>query len=141
MNDKWNKRFLDLAQMISTWSKDPSTQVGAVLVDNKRRVIGVGYNGLSRKITDTVERYADRSVKYEIIVHAEINAILNSIVSPAGATLYSTFPPCPRCAAVIIQAGIAKIVYPKDSMNDRWKEAQELSLILFVEAGIPVLLD
>lgn len=139
LNDKWNQRFLELAQHVAEWSKDPSTKVGAVLVDDKRRVIGLAYNGLSRKIIDSPERYQDRTVKYEIIVHAEVNAILNAVRSPEGATLYSTFAPCPRCAAVIIQAGISKVVYPAASLNDRWLEAQELSGKLFAEAGIPVI--
>ena len=72
---KWDDRFLVLAKLIGSWSKDPSTQVGAVIVDNKNRIVSVGYNGFPRGVEDSEKRLCNRQEKYDIIVHAEVNAI------------------------------------------------------------------
>lgn len=135
-NAKWDPFFLGMADYISTISKDPSTKVGAVLVDDARRVIGLGYNGFPRGISDHPDRYAKRELKYEMIVHAEANAILNAIKSTHGATLYCNFFPCPRCAALLIQAGIRRIISRKHASDDRWKESHEISRRMFQETGI-----
>ena len=109
----WNQRFLSLAEHISTWSKDPSTQVGAVIVDDQRRIISTGYNGFPRGVNDFPERYNNRDIKYEMIVHGEINAILFANQSIHGCTLYTwPFMPCSRCAAIVIQSGIRTVVAP-----------------------------
>ena len=75
MNDKWKRRFIELAKHISTWSKDPSTQVGAVIVRPDKTIASVGFNGFPRGVDDRPEKLADRPLKYQMIVHAEINAI------------------------------------------------------------------
>lgn len=138
---KWHKRFLDLAAHIADWSKDPSTKVGAVVVDGLNRVVGVGYNGFPRGVDDSSERYADRAEKYPRVVHAELNAILNSNSSCSGGTIYVTLPPCASCAAAIIQSGIDRVIMPRS--NDpatlvRWAESFAITDSMLGEAGIEV---
>lgn len=142
---KWDERFLDMARMVATWSKDPSTKCGAVLVDTMRRVVGTGYNGFPRGVHDAPERYSDRMVKYKMVVHAEANAILNAIVRLSDATLYSTKYPCSECAKLICQSGIAQVVCPaRGQANDpdpsvqRWAEDAAFSNVMMTEAGIIV---
>ena len=108
MNKKWDLRFLDLAQHIAQWSKDPSTKVGAVIVRPDKTICSVGYNGFPRGIEDTEERLNNRDLKYPCMVHAEMNAILNSKESLDGYILYISSPTyfaptCDRCAVHIIQ--------------------------------------
>lgn len=136
--DKWDHRFLRLAQHIATWSKDPSTQVGAVLVDNERKVIGMGYNGFPRGVDDLPHRYAVRGLKYEMVVHAETNAILNAVKDTAGATLYATFFPCPHCAALLIQAGIKRVVAACSPSDDRYADRRAISETMFREAKVRI---
>ena len=78
MQEKWDKRFLRVAQEISTWSKDPSKQIGAVAVNSDRRILATGYNGFPKGIEDSPERYIDRTIKYDLVVHAEMNCIYNA---------------------------------------------------------------
>lgn len=137
MNDlhKWDLRFLDLAEFISKWSKDPSTKVGAVITDSNNRIISIGYNGFPQNIVDN-NRLQDRETKYKIIVHGEMNAILFANRSLNECTLYTyPFMPCPRCASMIIQAGINRVV-SYNNMPERWKNEFELSKTLFKEAKI-----
>ena len=89
--NKWVKRFFRLANEVATWSKDPSTKVGAVIVGENKQIISQGYNGFPRGVDDTEERYNNREIKYKMVVHAEMNAILNALYngsSVKGATLY-----------------------------------------------------
>lgn len=134
--NKWDRRFLLLARHISEWSKDPSTQVGAVIVDKKRRIVGLGYNGFPAGVEDTEERYRDRDTKYAMVVHAEVNAILNSVKDVEGCTLY-VWPlfSCNECAKLIIQSGISEVVSIQDQ-TDRWNSKHEVSKTMFSEAGI-----
>ena len=93
---KWDQRFLELAKLVSTWSKDPSTKVGAVIAHD-RKIISVGYNGFPEGVLDTAERYYDRETKYKYMVHAERNALLFANTSVKGMTLYTyPFMPCIR---------------------------------------------
>ncbi len=112
--DKWDNRYLSLAKEVATWSKDPSTQVGAVTVGAKKEVLSQGFNGFPRGIKDTDERYNHRETKYKFVVHAEMNAIYNATYSGTsldGATLYIYgLPICSECAKGIIQVGIKKVV-------------------------------
>lgn len=145
MSRDWDCWFLGLAQYISTASKDPSTKVGAVVVDPKRRVVSVGYNGFARGVVDNPERYADRATKYKMVVHAERNAILFAGRSLECCTIYTwPFSPCSACAAMLIQTGIKRVVAPKASAEilERWGEDLELSRIMFREAVVTLdLLD
>lgn len=109
-SNSWDIRFAVLARHISQWSKDPSTKTGAVIVDLERRIVGLGYNGFPRGIEDTEERYADRALKYKLVVHAEANAILNARVDLTDMAMYTTLAPCPDCAKLIIQSGISCVV-------------------------------
>lgn len=137
----WHERFIGLARHIATWSKDPSTKVGAVIVEPvSRHIYGMGYNGFPRGVDDLPERYADRKIKYEMVVHAEVNALLNAVKSVHGCVLYSTFMPCPQCAAQLIQAGIIAVYVCIDPADERWKEKAEITKMLFAEAGVNVLI-
>jgi dCMP deaminase len=135
---KWDNRFLDLAKLCGSWSKDPSTQVGAVIVDDNNRIVSVGYNGFPQGVEDSEERLLDREQKYDIIVHAEANALMFANKSVEGCTLYTwPFQPCSRCAGIIIQSGISRVVsiIRKD---ERWQKNFKLASKLFEEAGIIV---
>ena len=142
--DKWDKRYLALAKEVSTWSKDPSTQVGAVTVGQKKEVLSQGFNGFPRGIEDSNERYEDRPTKYQYVVHAEMNAIYNATysgVSLDGATLYVYgLPICSECAKGIIQVGIKKVVVEKAKELDNWNESVELSKKMFGEAGVELVI-
>ena len=110
MNDKWHLRCLDLTDLIATWSKDPSRGVGAVIVSPMRQVLATGYNGLPRGFKDHPERLL-RPVKYDLIVHAEMNAILNSTTPLDRCTMYTIMFPCNECTKLIIQSGIKEVKY------------------------------
>ena len=140
--NKWDRRFIELARFVAQWSKDPSTKTGAVIVDPKRRVISVGYNGMAQGVEDTAERLENREIKYKIIVHCERNALLFASKSVEGCTLYTwPFMSCSTCAAMVIQAGITRCVAPF-SDNERWVAEFELSKQMFKEAEVQVdLLD
>jgi dCMP deaminase len=134
----WDFWLLGLAKYISTASKDPSTKVGAVVVDEDRRVVSLGYNGLPRGVEDSQDRLMNRDLKYKLIVHAERNALLFARGSIKGCSIY-TYPmlPCAVCASMVIQSGIKKVVAPV-SDNPRWQEDIALSTQLFGEAGVQV---
>lgn len=142
MSEKWDKRFLELAGHIASWSKDPSTQVGCVVVGMDREIRSTGFNGLPRGIEDTAQRLADRDLKYPLICHAEENAIMHSArigVSLKGCSAYVSWPPCTRCARSLVQVGILEIVYPtRLDIPDRWRHDFELSMGLLLEAGVRV---
>jgi dCMP deaminase len=139
-DSKWDQRFIDLARFVSDWSKDPSTKVGAVLVRPDRTVAAVGFNGFARGVADHEERYSDRPTKYEMVVHAELNAILNAREYVDGYTLYVTpLPPCSQCAAAIIQQGVKRVVIAmKRDLPTTWAEKWKISSTMFNEAGVAV---
>lgn len=142
MTSKWDQRFVDLAKHVSIWSKDPSTQTGAVITHGKR-VVSVGFNGLPPGVEDTHERLHNRELKYKIIMHCERNAMLYARESLHGATLYTyPFMSCATCASMVITAGIKRHVAPKipDDKLERWKADMELSMELFKEAGVEVVI-
>src|SRR5579862_864791 len=104
---KWHRRFLSLAHLISTWSKDPSTKCGCVIVRPNKTIAAVGFNGLPCGIADYSSRLLDKNYKHSVILHSEENAFLHSSEKLSGYTIYTTpIIPCPRCAAKIIQVGI-----------------------------------
>ena len=117
---KWDLRFLDLSKHISSWSKDPSTKVGAVITkDNK--ILSVGYNGLPQNVDDDINILNNREEKYKYVIHAEMNAILTCSTSIKDATIYTyPFLPCTNCASMIVQSGIKRVVSLECS-NPRWK--------------------
>ena len=141
MLDKWDFRFLALAEHIAGWSKDPSTQVGAVITHTRsKRVVSMGFNGLPAGVEDTEERLADRETKYEMVVHAEQNALMFAGDRAEGGTLYvHPLPPGARCAVMIIQAGIVRVVCDQPDFDDqRWGEQAEIADGMFREAGLTV---
>jgi dCMP deaminase len=117
----WDEYFMGLAHLSALRSKDPHTQVGAAIVDENHRVVSVGYNGFPSGVSDdSFPWQRDGGVldsKYAFVVHAELNAILNSQRSVRGCTIYVSLFPCNECAKAIIQAGIKKIVYESDKYN------------------------
>lgn len=136
---KWDLRYLTLAQHVSSWSKDPSSQVGAVIVDPTNRIVSMGYNGFPKGVADTPERYADRDLKYKMVVHAERNALLFAREDLTGCTIY-TYPmePCNVCASMIIQKGIKRVVAnptPPDKAA-RWADDMNIARTMFEEAGV-----
>lgn len=144
-SSKWDARFMRLAEEISTWSKDPSTKVGAVIVNDERRILATGYNGFPRGISDTEERLNNKEEKYPRIIHAELNALMNALysgVSVKDATLYVYgLPVCSDCTKSIIQSGIKRVVIP--TMKDvpqHWADSwNKVSEPMFQEAGVKVM--
>ena len=136
----WDERFLGLATHIAAWSKDPSTQVGCVIVGPDREVRSTGFNGLPRGIADTAERLEDRELKYPLICHAEENAIMHAArigMSLKGCTVYVTWPPCTRCARALIQSGGSEAVYPASAeVPERWTDDFALASEMLSEAGV-----
>ncbi len=136
MDYKWHERFLKLAKFVSTWSKDPSSQVGAVIVDQSKRIVGLGYNGLARGIDNEEEILNNRDLKIEQIIHGEINAILNSNKSCRNCILYVwPFMPCSRCASIIVQSDIVEVIAPF-SDNERWTKSFKLARKIFKTANV-----
>lgn len=133
---KWDKRYLQLAEFVAQWSKDPSTKTGAVLVSPKNFVVAVGYNGFPRGVQDTEFRLNDRETKYKIIVHNERNVIISAAQNLTSFTMYGwPFMPCASCAGMIIQAGISRVVAHKND-NPRWQTDFKLTQEIFSEAGV-----
>lgn len=137
----WDRRFLDLAEHIAQWSKDPRTKVGAVIVDEKKRVVSVGYNGFPRGVDDTSARYEDRETKHLFVAHAERNALDNAPLMVDGCTLYVPLLPCNECAKSIIQKGITRVVTytpDRDGTGFNW----DITKKMFEESGVALeLLD
>lgn len=144
VDSKWDHRFMRLAREISSWSKDPSSKIGAVIVNDDRRILATGYNGFPRGIEDTVERLNDREQKYPRIVHGEMNALMNALysgVSVKDATIYVYgLPVCSECTKSVIQAGIKRVVIIFTHHNPGKWETQwnELSWPMYNEAGVSV---
>jgi dCMP deaminase len=137
--DRWDFRFLSLASHISTWSKDPSTQVGAVIVRPDRTICSTGFNGFARGVADTPERLADRETKYMLTVHAEENAILTAPEPVKGLWLYTTHHPCERCASRIVQAGIGRVICMTTAdFLSRWAESVANARVILAEGGVPI---
>ena len=145
----WGNKYTHLAKEISTWSKDPSTKVGAIVVGEHGQLLSQGYNGFPRGIKDSDERLNNRERKYELVVHAEMNAIYNASltgVSLRDSTLYVYgCPVCNECAKGIIQVGIKKVVAvrPKDMpvVLKRWDESIKVAGALFREAEVMYLTE
>jgi dCMP deaminase len=137
----WDQRFLVLASHIAGWSKDPSTKVGAVAVRD-RRILATGYNGLPSGVTDSDSRLKDRDTRLALTTHAEQNCVAYAArngVCLTGSTMY-VFPlmTCSVCAALLIQAGINKVVVPDFVEPLRWQEDFAWAKTMFIEAGIAV---
>lgn len=137
MSRKWDDRFMAIAVQVSQWSKDPNKKVGCVIVSPDRREIVYGYNGFPRQIADD-ERLDNRDIKNEIMVHAEVNALLNAKRDLENWALFVTSHPCVNCACAIIQAGIDEVVVPPISASSNWYEQHKKAEALLKEAGVSV---
>jgi len=117
----WDEYFMGLAHLSALRSKDPNTQVGACIVDEDNKVVSIGYNGMPRGCKDDKMPWEREggflTTKYAYVVHAELNAILNSPRSVKNCTLYVSLFPCNECAKAIIQSGIKKVIYESDKYN------------------------
>ena len=136
----WETYFMAVAFLSAMRSKDPSTQVGACIVDSRKRIVGIGYNGFPRGCSDECLPWArggvpDLHKKYPYVVHAEVNAIINKCSADVrGATIYVALFPCNDCTKVIIQSGIREVVYLNDQYHDT--DACRASRIMFRMAGV-----
>lgn len=138
--ESWDSRFLDLAEQISGWSKDPSRKIGAVAIGSEGQVLAQGYNGFPRGIKDLEDRYNDRQEKYKLVVHAEMNVIYNATfngVSLKDSTLYvHGLPVCSDCAKGIIQVGVKRVVMREQEIPDIWKDSWQKTREMFDEADV-----
>lgn len=133
----WDDRYLEMAKLVAGWTKDPKAGVGAVVV-LRNRVVATGFNGFPSAVLDTEERLFDKKKKLDMTVHAEENALLVALANARGADLYVYGKPvCCRCAASIIQAGIARVVAmsPVDDGSD-WYHPGMTALKMFREARV-----
>jgi dCMP deaminase len=136
----WDQRWLDLATLIGSWSKDRSRGVGCVFVGSANQILSTGYNGLPRGIDDDVEQRHERPEKYDWTEHAERNAIYNAArsgVTLQGSEVYASLFPCIACARAVIQVGASTLVtHAPDLNDDRWGREFELSIVMLKEAGV-----
>lgn len=135
---KWDERFANLTLEVATWSKDPNKQVGALLVSPDRTTKHDGYNGLPRCMPDSVELLADREAKEGLVLHAELNAILNACCNLRGWTIYVTSPPCVHCASTLLQVGIARVVCPPLRPESRWYKQHIKARDNLIKYGVEV---
>jgi len=138
----WDEFYKGMARYVSTKSKDPSTQCGAVIVGPDNEVRSIGYNGFPRGVDDDVSERWNRPEKYYWVAHAEANAIANAArvgIPVKGCKIYITHPPCADCAVLIANAGIIRAVWPEDfyfGHKRKWFESCKRAVDIFVEAGI-----
>ena len=138
----WDQRWIDLCKLVSTWSKDRSRQVGAVIVDNRNTVVSLGWNGFPRGINDDIESRHTRPQKYLWTEHAERNAIYNACskgLSLLDTSIYLLWYPCADCARAIIQSGIYNVICVEPDWNDPTYKA-DFAVVRFMleEADINV---
>jgi len=134
--NKWHKRFIILAHEVASYSKDPRVQVGCIIAYPGRRQFSMGYNGFPAGIADSELRLTMTAHKNDLMVHAELNAVLNARADLTGSTMYVTKPPCVDCCKVMIQAGISELRCPKIDETSSWATSQEFGLALLFESGI-----
>lgn len=142
MTNKWIIRFMEMSRLIASWSFDPSTKVGAVIVNPETKtVVSEGYNGFPRGIPDIPKNYEDRTTKYSLIIHAEVNAILNALYNGRSVRGCAIFvhgcPVCQECAKLIIQSGITTVFYDSEP-KEQWKESAANAIKIMEQAGLKV---
>ena len=135
----WDEYFMGVALLSAQRSKDPNTQVGACIVNNKNKIVGAGYNGLPIGCDDDRfpwEKQGDfLQTKYPYICHAELNAILNNIgMDLSGCKIYTVLFPCNECAKAIIQSGIAEVIYLSDKYAGT--DTAKASRLMLDKAGL-----
>lgn len=144
---KWHRRFLEMAQLVASWSKDRSTKVGAVIAKD-RRVLATGYNGASTGMDDEDPDLHQKPSKYLFAEHAERNAVYQAAsmgVPLKGAVIYISGPPCCDCARAIVMSGISQVYWPEDNpfevageVGERWKESITASFRILKAANVTV---
>jgi dCMP deaminase len=137
--EKWDLRFLKLAKEVSSWSKDCSTQIGAVIVRNVNEIVSLGYNGFPKGDLDLEEDYANRDIKYSKVIHGEINALRFANFAVNGCTLYTyPFESCAKCAKEFCHQGIKRVVSYEPSLEilSRWEKSIMESRRLFSDFGV-----
>lgn len=139
MNTKWAIRFYQMAELVGSWSKDPSTQVGAVITQGNR-IVSVGFNGYPHGISDSADTDS-RELKLLKTLHAEENAILFAKRDLSGCDIWVTHFPCPNCAAKIIQTGITNVYCPEQDEDflSRWQDKITISTQMFAQAKVNVI--
>lgn len=157
MTERWYNYFFEIARAVAKQSKDPSTQVGAVVVNNERRIIATGYNGFPKGCSDDPALYADRDYKLKHVCHAEANCVCQAASSGQSfqnSIIFITLRPCVDCAKLIVQSGIKEVHFLYNSfaeeqreerlkaqgamdLND-WRANKQLSIDLLKEAGVIV---
>ena len=134
----WDEYFMGIAMLSAMRSKDPSTQVGACIVNDDKRIMSMGYNGMPRCCSDDEYPWDRDGVgldsKYLYVCHAEFNAILNCERNVRDCTVYVTLFPCNECAKAIVQSGIKEIVYMEDKYAD--SDSVKASKRMFDTAGV-----
>ena len=116
MSSNTNKHllFLEIAQVVSKFSKANRKKVGSVIVDTEGRIVATGYNGTPKGASNVCE---EDGVTLDTVIHSEVNAILNSTINDLrGSTLYTTYSPCLKCASMIVQKGIGTVIYSELSI-------------------------
>ena len=138
----WNKRFMELATFVSKWSKDKSTGTGAIICDDDKRIISIGYNGFPSGCNDEIESRHERPAKYQYTEHAERNSIYNAArigAKTKDATIYVMWFPCTDCARAIIQSGIKKLVCKRpDFYDERWGQSFIAANEMLIECKIEI---
>jgi dCMP deaminase len=138
----WDLRFMQLADHIAQWSKDRSTKVGAVIVVDKNPV-SMGYNGFPRGCNDDLEERHARPAKYDWVLHAEENAIMNAArhgQKTLGSDMYVNWFPCSKCAGMIVNAGIKRIFCDRepDFNNVQFGAGFKMALQKLNEGGVEI---
>ena len=142
LTEKWQNRFEELCNIFASWSKDPSSKVGALIVDDDCRFISAGYNGFPKHIPDTEEMLNNREMKYKHVIHAEQNAINNAEPERlVGSTLFVTHYPCPKCSEEIIKNKIKTVVVLRynRSYETRWSEMLSESRKMLKKANVEII--
>ncbi len=134
----WDEYFMGIAILSSERSKDPSTRVGACIVNDENKILSMGYNGAPIGFSDDIMPWAregnNLDTKYPYVCHSELNAILNCPTSVRGARCYVTLFPCNECAKAIIQSGIKEVIYLSDKYHDT--DGSKASRLMFDNCGV-----
>lgn len=134
----WDEFFMSTAKIAAMRSKDPNTQVGACIVNKNKHIVGTGYNGMPKGTDDVTAPWGREgpfeNTKYAYVVHAELNAILNSTENLKDCTIYVSLFPCNECAKAIVQSGIKEVVYESDKYKGT--PSNNVSLKILSNAGV-----
>jgi dCMP deaminase len=140
MNKNWDKRMMESAKLIASWSKDRNRKVGCVVVAPDHAILSSGFNGFPRGVNDDLDERHERPAKYKFTEHAERNAIYNAArhgIKLEGGTIYIPWYPCADCARAIVQSGIKTMVAGSPNFDDpRWGEDFKAAEIMLAEGGV-----